>query len=186
MNLSGKRSRVGAAVIGAALAATLGLGASPASAKASDGWVRGYDKHIDDFDDEGTLGSFLGGHSPSNAVCMWQRILWAEGATASTGRPFPEAFINGYFGEDTQTATKWLQERWHLDVDGRVGNQTFGKAHIHNFQTGGSTDRGETLYLEYRGRSHSFPMRRNTEGKYLFKDSDGDWRQAGYDYLSCD
>ncbi|MDX3525031.1 peptidoglycan-binding domain-containing protein [Streptomyces sp. ID05-39B] len=185
MSMRGKCSRTAAVVVGAALAATLGLSASPASAKASDGWVRGYDYSIDDFNDEGTLSSSLAEHRESNATCMWQRILWAEGALTTTGTPFGESFIDGHFGNDTTTATKWLQRYWHLDVDGKVGNQTFGYAHVHVFQTGGSTDRGKTLYLEYRGRSHSFPMRRNTEGKYLFKDADGNWRQAGYDYRTC-
>ncbi|WP_406224198.1 peptidoglycan-binding protein [Streptomyces canus] len=185
MIFQGKRARTVVVVAGTAMAATLGLSASPASAKASDGWVRGYDYHIDDFNDEGTLSSSLAGHSPSNAVCLWQRILWAEGAKSDTMLPFAEAHITGYFGNGTTVATKWLQAYWHLDVDGKVGNQTFGYAHHHNFKTGGSTDRGETLYLEYRGRSHSFAMRRNTEGKYLFKDYDGDWRQAGYDYHTC-
>lgn len=48
------------------------------------------------------------------------------------------------------------------------------------------TGRGEKLNLYYSGDEHLFLMDRNEEGKYRFDDGDGDWRQAGYNYRTCD
>ncbi|NML49235.1 Tat pathway signal protein [Streptomyces sp. R302] len=185
MNVCGKRFRAAAAVVGAALAATLGLGASPASAATSDGWVRGYDTYVGDWGDEGTVSMLVSQYKNSNATCLWQRVLWAEGAGGDPEHPFYEGWINGSFGPETSSATFNLQRRWGLTADSYVGPKTFGRADDNLVKTGGSTGRGETLYLEYRGRSHTFPVRRNTEGKYLFKDADGTWRQAGYNYRTC-
>ncbi|MEU8733694.1 Tat pathway signal protein [Streptomyces tendae] len=188
MNSHKSRSRVIAAAVGLATAVTLGLGAPPASAKASDGWVRGYDFHVDDLNDEGTLAKGPENFGYSNATCFWQKILWAEGAkwhSADGWVPFKISMIDGVFGTNTNNATQNLQSSWHIGVDGKVGNETFGKAHIHMFKTGGSYDRGKVLNLEYRGTAHSFKLFRNAEGKYTFKDRKGDWRQAGYNYRTC-
>lgn len=186
MNFHGKRSRAVAAVMGAAMVATLGLAASPASAQVSDGWVRGYDRFSDDWDDEGDLGR-LEPYSNSNATCLWQRILWAEGAYATgyDNKVFAKDDIDGYFGWRTFYSTSSLQKRWGLTGDGIAGGNTLSRANKHMYQTGGSTDRNRTLYLKYEGKEHSFNLRRNTEGKYVFPDGNDDWRQAGYKYLSC-
>ncbi|MEU1895296.1 peptidoglycan-binding domain-containing protein [Streptomyces pristinaespiralis] len=186
MNFQRKRARAVAAVMGAALVTTLGLAASPASAKISDGWVRGYDRFSDDWDDEGDL-QRLEPYSNSNATCLWQRILWAEGAYAVDydNERFTKGDIDGYFGWRTFYSTRDLQRRLAVTQDGIVGGTTFGLVNKHMYQTGGSTARGRTLDLRYQGREHSFDLRRNTEGKYVFPDGNDDWRQAGYEYLSC-
>ncbi|MDT0573989.1 Tat pathway signal protein [Streptomyces sp. DSM 3412] len=186
MNFHGTRSRVVAAVMGAAVVTALGLSASPASAKMSDGWVRGYDRFSDDWDDEGDLGR-LEPNSNSNATCLWQRVLWAEGAYATNydNEIFEKDDITGYFGWRTYYSTIYLQKQLGADKDGIVGGETMGLANKHMYQTGGSTARGKTLYLRYQGKKHSFDLSRNTEGKYVFPDANDDSRQAGYEYLSC-
>lgn len=186
MNFRGIRARALAAVMGAAMVTTLGLGASPASAKISDGWVRGYDRFSDDWDDEGDIGRLLPAPH-SNAVCLWQRVLWAEGAYATgfDNERFTKSHIDGSFGFRTEYTTRDLQRRWGLTADGLVGGDTFGRANKHMYQTGGSAARGKTLYLRYEGTEYSFNVTRNTEGKYVFPDGNGDLRQAGYEYLTC-
>ncbi|WP_372350801.1 peptidoglycan-binding protein [Streptomyces sp. KL116D] len=159
------------------------MSASPASAKRSDGWVRGYDQYSDDWDDEGPMQFFP--VNKSNAVCLWQKILYAEGALQADGTKFPESRVTGSFTTYTMQATKNLQKRWGLAVDGEVGPATFGRAADELIKRDGSTARGKTLYLDYMGDRYGLKIRRNTEGKYLFIDKSGTWRQAGYDYLTC-
>ncbi|GKQ40886.1 peptidoglycan-binding protein [Streptomyces sp. A012304] len=191
MSLRTTRKRLGAAVVAALAVGAMAVSASPASAKMSDGYVRGYDEFAGDWGDEGELGRELGQTpdvSVSNAVCLWQRILWAEGArkTHQPGSPkFSKSDIDGVFGWDTYYATANLQRQWDIGVDTWVGNETFGRADNQLVKTGGSIDRGETLYLKYNGKEHDFNLRRNTQGIYLFPDANDDWRQAGYNYLSC-
>ncbi|MET8977791.1 peptidoglycan-binding domain-containing protein [Streptomyces sp. NPDC004539] len=186
------RIRLGVTLIAAATTGVLMLSTTPASAAKSDGWVRGYDTYVGDWGDEGDLGRELetgGSYSASNAVCLWQRVLWAEGARkthlAQTPK-FAATDVTGTFDMDTYWATVDLQKRWGLTPDGWAGKNTFGRADDELAKTGGSTARGETLHLRYEGRDHNLSLRRNTEGKYLFPDKDLTWRQAGYDYLTCD
>ncbi|MFD5478762.1 peptidoglycan-binding domain-containing protein [Streptomyces hawaiiensis] len=186
MKFHEKTSRAVAAVMGAAMVTTLGLAASPASAKASDGWVRGYDKYSDDWDDEGTMST--GTYANSNASCFWQKILWAERALYQYnggGLPFSSGMIDGQFGSNTREATIHLQSRWGLPADGTVGKAELHKAMESVGKRSGSTDRGEKLNLYYLGDEHLFLLDRNEEGKYRFIDGDGGWRQAGYNYRSC-
>ncbi|MGX5213102.1 peptidoglycan-binding domain-containing protein [Streptomyces violaceus] len=172
-----------ATLIGAAIAATTMLSAAPASAKASDGWVRGYDNHTGDWGDEGVLSKY--NYSSSNATCLWQKVLWAEGAVEAPSNYFDLDDVDGHFGSKTSIGTQNLQARWGLTEDSTVGPDTFGWADGKLHYTGGSGLPGKTMYLEYRGFRHTFDLKRNTEGKYLFTDRKGDWRQAGYDYHTC-
>lgn len=186
MSLRTAVARVTTAVVGSLTAVTLAVSASPASAAVSDGWVRGYDTYVGDWGDEGSSRmSNGGGMNDSNAVCLWQKILWAEGANETNGTDFDQADVTGYFGDNTEHGTRELQARWRLTADGLVGNATFGRADNELEFVGGSTDRGKTLYLSYDGDKYDFMVRRNTEGKYVFVDGDGDWRQAGYGYRTC-
>lgn len=182
------RIRLSAVAVTIAVFGTLASGVAPASAASSDGWVRGYDTYVGDWGDEGTLFWKPEGYAHSNATCLWQRILWAEGVSYTTphgGEYAKLSDIDGNFGPHANSLTMALQYRWDLGRDGKVGNGTFGRADNNLTKTGGSTARGETLYLRYNGSRNTFDLRRNTEGKYLFKDKAGDWRQAGYDYRSC-
>ncbi|MEU8860441.1 peptidoglycan-binding domain-containing protein [Streptomyces phaeochromogenes] len=183
MRLKTIGGRLSATAISFLTLGALAVGTTPASAAWSDGYVRGYDTFVGDWGDEGTLAGF--GHS-SNAACLWQKILWAEGATEENGSPFDLADVDGHFGRNTDHATKSLQARWGLDDDGLVGNGTFGRADNNLVKESGSTARGETLNLNYNGRLYKLDITRNTQGIYLFKDGSGDWRQAGYDYNTCD
>ncbi len=54
---------------------------SPASAKVSDGYVRGYDTYVGDWSDEGVISA--GEFPVSNATCLWQHILVAESVANS-------------------------------------------------------------------------------------------------------
>jgi peptidoglycan hydrolase-like protein with peptidoglycan-binding domain len=172
-----KRTKTAVLAATAALTASLALSPSPASAKASDGFVRGYDKFTDDFDDEGTLSVTV--NEKSNATCMWQAILWAEGMNVSRDS------IDGVFGDRTAEATRILQREWGLYADGVVGNGTFAEAGDRLEYRSGSTFRGEWLGLTYRGDKYAIWFNRDSQGRYSFRDGNGDWRVAGYDYLSC-
>jgi hypothetical protein len=191
MRLRATAARGTTAAIGLLAVAALALSASPASAKMSDGYVRGYDEFRGDWSDEGTFGYRL--NSVSNAVCLWQTILWVEGADEQDGTNFDRSDIDGHFGANTQHATKNLQVLWGLadnfgEADGRVGPNTFGKADDYLVKGGGSEDRGKTLYLTYNSGRATFDLYRNTSGIYMFKITDNDsWRGASYaSVTSCD
>ncbi|KUO20345.1 peptidoglycan-binding domain-containing protein [Streptomyces dysideae] len=181
-----KYTKVIAAVTAAAAALTLGVCVSPASAHTSDGWVRGYGDFSDDWNDEGILSRTS--YASSNATCLWQKILWAEGvsyAGTSTSETFTKDKIDGIFGTNTARATWSLQSGWRLGTDSTVGGATFGRAARNLSYVGGSTASGKALTLQYNGDEHTFSIIRNPDGKYTFLDRRGDWRQAGYGYHSC-
>lgn len=188
MNARTTRKRIAAAVVGVLTVAALGFSAAPASAKMSDGYVRGYDEYSGDWADEGTLGMHIASNGNSNAVCLWQKVLWAEGAEESNGTAFDQSDIDGHFGDNTRHATEDLSNRWlgwlneRPDVDGEL----FGRADNQLEYVSGSDGRGRTLTLRYNGSAHNTTMTRNTEGQYEFYDGNGVKRAAGYDYNSCD
>ncbi|WP_405795918.1 peptidoglycan-binding protein [Streptomyces sp. NBC_01506] len=186
MSFRSARVRIATAAISAVVAGTLGLSASPAAAAKSDGYVRGYNDYKGDWSDEGEL-AFDGGSwfDDNNAVCLWQKILWAEGAEETNGSYFDAADVDGQFGPNTLGATEFLQDRWGLRVDGVVGGSTFGRADDELRVTSGSDDPGRQLNMTYYGDRHSFSVVRNSEGKYSFRDGDNDWRIAGYGYRTC-
>ncbi len=62
--------------------------------------------------------------SSGNVVGVWQAILWSEGYLAQCG----SAGVDGVFGTTTRNATKSLQSAWGLTSDGKVGNQSWGRA----------------------------------------------------------
>ncbi|WP_416982096.1 peptidoglycan-binding domain-containing protein [Streptomyces sp. T028] len=181
------RTRITAATMGALAAASVALSATPAAANTGDGYVRGYDAYEGDWGDEGVL-KFGGDYDHSNATCLWQKVLWAEGATEIDGTTFDEEDIDGIFGRNTELATSSMQGhgRWDLEyVDGIVGSTTFGRADNQLEVTGGSEDRYRTLYLTYDGALYDFSVIRSTEGKYMFKDRNDIWRTAGYNTWTC-
>jgi hypothetical protein len=182
MNFGTTRTRLAAAVAAAVATGALAVSASPASATSSQGYFTGYGTTwTDDWSNEGTLSS--GSYARSNATCLWQKILWAEGATESNGTAYDYADIDGVFGSNTTYASKRLQTRWGLDDDGRVGPLTLGKADNKLRYSSGSTSSGR-LYLKYDGAAHDFTLRRDDNNRYGFV-QDGAWRLAGYNYRSC-
>jgi hypothetical protein len=183
------RTRLGAAAVAALAAGALAVGASPASASASasDGYVSGAGTYTDDFGDEGTLST--SSYGSSNATCLWQTILLAEGADESDGTDFDHSDIDGHFGSNTQHATKRLQVSWGLadsfsDADGKVGPNTFGYADRKLRHLSGSTDSGGNLKLRYQGTKHYFDVYR-TDGKYRIYHNDA-WRSTSYTSDTCD
>ncbi|WP_328837892.1 peptidoglycan-binding domain-containing protein [Streptomyces europaeiscabiei] len=182
MNFRTTRTRLAAAVTAAVATGALAVSASPASATSSQGYFTGYGTTwTDDWSNEGTLSS--GSYARSNATCLWQKILWAEGATESNGTAYDYADIDGIFGSNTTYASKRLQTRWGLDDDGRVGPLTLGKADNKLRYSSGSTSAG-TLYLRYDGAAHDFTLRRDDNNRYGFV-QDSAWRLAGYNYRTC-
>lgn len=82
----------------------------------------------DDWGDEGTISSTLRNHS--NAVGLWQAVLYADGYLTSTSQ------IDCWFGATTKAATQRWQNDHGLDNDGEVGPLTFGKADNYLFWSG--------------------------------------------------
>ncbi|MEV0495638.1 peptidoglycan-binding domain-containing protein [Streptomyces atratus] len=178
-----KRVKLGACTVGAVAAAVLAAGTTPAAASGTFSglaYVYGAGTFGDDWNNEGVLSTST--HAYSNATCLWQKILWADGKIASSSD------IDGIFGTQTYNATKAWQQSYGdglLTVDGVVGKGTFGRAGGWVGWTGGSEAAGQTLNLIYVGTAHRFDLKRDTDGNYQFVDGDGAWRKAGYDYRSC-
>lgn len=186
MNFRTTRTRlataVTAAVTAAVAAGALAVSASPASATASEGYVTGYGATwTNDWSNEGILAT--DSHRRSNATCLWQKILWAEGATERNGTVYDQTDIDGIFGPNTEYATKSLQRRWGLDDDGRAGPLTLGRADNKLRYSSRSTSSG-TLTLRYYGRAHDFAMDRGANGRYSFY-QDSAWQLASYSHSNC-
>ena len=87
------RFKPAACIVGAVAAATLALGTTPAAASGTYSglaYVYGADSYTDDWGNEGILST--GTNTNSNATCLWQKILWADGFLDSA------ADIDGKFG----------------------------------------------------------------------------------------
>lgn len=183
MNFRSTQARLAAATVGAVVAGTLAFGAAPASAAASNGYVSGSGYTYDDWNDEGTVST--ASHTKSNVSCLWQKILWAEGATESDGSTYDEADVDGVFGANTKYATKKLQSRWGLTADGIAGKKSFTKAgsKLTNSRYV-NYDSNRVYILTYKGSKHSFPVYRGSSGKWSFYENNK-LRLAGYDYRSC-
>jgi len=172
-----KRIKLGACTVAALAAGVLAVSATPAAAVGTYSglpYVSGGGDYSDDFGDEGILR--LGGKS--NAVCMWQRILWSFDY-------LQESDIDGAFGPKTEQATKNLQNRYNLRADGVVGKDTFGAVDSRLGYLQGSVNDGQVLVLGFTGPAGRFLLTRDQWGHYLFPDGKNDWRAAGYDYLTC-
>lgn len=199
MDFRTTRARLATAAVGALAAATLAISATPASAAASDGYIRGAGSIFDDFGDEGTLST--SSYAGSGAACFWQNVLYAEGATESNGSTFDREDIDGHFGANTKAATQSLQRRWGLDDDGLVGPATLGKVdrkrtylpdvdggvwttgleHLDTYSTGAVT-------AKYHGVKHTFRMNRDgTYGRWTFVNARnyGNWNLASYNTYHC-
>ncbi|MBO1331395.1 peptidoglycan-binding protein [Streptomyces sp. VRA16 Mangrove soil] len=185
---TGKRIRLGACAVVALAASMLASSTTPAAAVGYYSglpYVTGGGTFTDDFGDEGILQ--VGGPEGSrgsNAICLWQRILWAHGYLAETE-------IDGIFGLKTQDATKKLQRWFGLTADGSVGKGTWGAVDSWSgaglrYVSGSEAD-GQNLYLQYQGpySGYHLPLTRDQYGHYLFIDRKGNVRAAGYDYNSC-
>jgi hypothetical protein len=179
MNRNSTRTKWGAYAVGALTAAVLAVSTTPAAADGSSGlaFVYGAGVFEDDWNNEGVVD--IDTNKISNATCLWQKILWADGHLSST------ADIDGDFGSQTRAATASWQDRFNLGVDGSAGAQTWTKAGTWLYYISGSEQSGQTLTLGYNGSSRDFTMTRNADGNYHFWDSSGVKRAAGYNYRTC-
>ncbi|MGW4044509.1 peptidoglycan-binding domain-containing protein [Streptomyces sp. NPDC004721] len=192
MNLHTKRARLAACTVGALSATILAVSASPASASGTYSglaYVYGADFFQDDWNNEGVTDANTNAYS--NATCLWQMTLWANGFLSS------KTYVDGIFGSQTKTATANYQSganKWgaNLKVDGSAGKATWGDAADNIGYVSGSTASGGSLTLTYYGwnpttgvTGRNFSMKRGTDGNYQFVDGDGAWRNAGYNYRTC-
>ncbi|MFI5673090.1 peptidoglycan-binding domain-containing protein [Streptomyces cellulosae] len=174
-----RRIRAGLTVLLAG-AATLALSASPALASGTYSgrdYVYGADGFGDDWGDEGVLSTSM--NTYSNATCLWQEILWADGYLSVSD-------IDGAFGAKTKAATKaWQTKKKLPDVDGVAGKDTFGRADDNLRKWDEDSDGTLTLY--YDGVYYQPTFVRQANGTYGFYMYDGteDYRLAGYNYRSC-
>ena len=124
MSPRAKRSHLAAGIVGTLTAATLALSTSPASASGTysgRAYVYGAGDWYDDWTDEGILS--MATNTESNATCLWQKILWADGYLPYTSD------IDGDFGQTTAWATVNWQVRLKLEnIDVVVGKETFKAA----------------------------------------------------------
>lgn len=175
MNLRTKKAKLAACTVGALSAALFAVSASPASASGTyshAAYIQGGGGWADDWDDEGVVD--LSHNTNSNATCLWQKILWADGLLPASG-------IDGRFGTNTYNATmKWQALSLVSPADGSAGKDTFTMAGTWLRDT--DSDRQVDTY---HGIDHDVSMTRDSDGHYHFVDGGGHGRVAGYNYLTC-
>lgn len=127
-----------------------------------------------DWADEGV--NNVSTHRYSNATCLWQTILRADGFLA-------ESDVDGIFGDRTHAATVRWQRDHGLYGDGSVGRDTWARAGRKVTDTGPD---GDYRYGGYAGTHYSFAVLRHRDGgKYGFYEPGGGLRWASYDTRTC-
>ncbi|GAB2555793.1 peptidoglycan-binding domain-containing protein [Kribbella endophytica] len=168
------KTRVLSAVVGiAALLGGLSV-AGPAQASGSytgRAYVAGSGSIWNDWTDEGVVNVSV--HRSSNATCLWQAILWANGFLSKSS-------IDGIFGDQTAAATRAFQRAEGLSPDGSAGRQTWTAA-------GGishTVDASGWVNGVYSGPKNGFDVRRSGAGNYQFNVGSG-WKWASYNSRTC-
>jgi peptidoglycan hydrolase-like protein with peptidoglycan-binding domain len=173
-----KRAKATAGAIAVLTAGVLALSASPASASGTYSglaYVYGGGPFIDDWNNEGIVDQSH--NRTSNATCLWQKILWADGILEA-------GEIDGDFGTVTAAATRIWQSRYTSDTpDGSAGKVTWTAAGRRLYNSDGWQSGNTPSY--YQGISHFFYLSRDSNGYYHFPDYWGDDRAAGYNYRTC-
>ena len=176
-----KRAQLAAGIVGALTVATVALSTSPASASGTYSglaYVYGAGDWTDDWGDEGILS--MATNTKSNATCLWQKILWADGYLPYTSD------IDGDFGQTTAWATVNWQVRLKLEnIDGVVGKETFKAAMRINDPKYGLREENDGSVDRYVGFVHTLSVTRDSDGRYHFYDGHGAARIAGYAYRTC-
>ncbi|KUO20336.1 hypothetical protein AQJ91_14965 [Streptomyces dysideae] len=124
-----------------------------------------------DWTDEGVVNVEV--HRYSNATCLWQAILWANGHLSKSG-------IDGVFGDQTDAATRAFQRARGLSPDGSAGRQSWTAA-------GGishTVDTSDWVNGMYSGWEGAFSVRRSNAGNYQFNFGNG-WQWASYNSRTC-
>ena len=111
----------------------------------------------------------------SNATCLWQKILWADGELSASG-------IDGDFGPNTKAATARWQTKFQVSSDGSAGQNTWTAAG--NWLRNSSYGTDGTV-AKYIGTSFIIDATRDSDGYYHFRDGTGIGRIAGYNYRTC-
>ncbi|GHI07315.1 hypothetical protein AQI88_20975 [Streptomyces cellostaticus] len=168
-----------------ATAALLGAGATgialaPAANAASYHGIDGGGAVTDDWQDEENLG--VDDYAQSNATALWETVLYADGAQWQDDdgdwHTFTKSQIDGSFGPETESATQWWQEHYHLsDNDGVVTDQswTFAQRWLLGPSSGG--------VVTYQGDVRNVTFKR-ISGKYRVRiKGTGPWKLAYYDKL---
>ncbi|MFF7261304.1 peptidoglycan-binding protein [Streptomyces sp. NPDC008159] len=166
----------------AAVTASAGLAlgaAAPLATASGPHVVDGSGAAYNDWGDEGTLS--VNSHSRSNATRLWQSVLYADGAkwkdSGGTLHTFTPWDIDGIFGWKTRSATKYWQAQEELeDIDGIVGQETFGQAD--GFLDGPYADG----LVTYTGTVNQVTFKR-LDGKYYVRVG-AKWKLAAYDWRS--
>ncbi len=158
--------RRGAVALVAAIAAVAGWTPDPASASNSytgAAYVKG---SWSTSSPEGVVN--LRVNDQSGAACLWQAMLWADGARiASKDRRFRVSDIDGLFGWDTHQATRHWQGTHGLSKDGSAGKLSWAKAWRQLTYWSGS---GDTANTYYKGRvsGRGFWLRRDDRNRWSF------------------
>ncbi|MFI5674126.1 peptidoglycan-binding domain-containing protein [Streptomyces cellulosae] len=173
-----KRVQLAAGSVSALTAAVLALSATPASASGTYSglaYVYGAGAFADDWGNEGIVDQSH--NTSSNATCLWQKILYADGLLEAGD-------IDGVFGKDTAAATSQWQSTWTSDTpDGSAGKLTWTAAGQFLFNSSG-TRTGNTVSY-YSGLRRNISLSRDSDGYYHFTDGNDSGRIAGYDYRTC-
>ncbi|MFE1315230.1 peptidoglycan-binding protein [Streptomyces sp. NPDC058755] len=175
------RTRVVAMTTAALLGAgATGIALAPGASAASYHGIDGNGAVADDFQDEEDLG--VDDYAESNATALWQTVLYADGAQwqdeDGDTHTFKKNQIDGTFGPETESATQWWQEHYHLsENDGVVTDPSW--AFAQRWLTG-PTSGGTVTYL---GDARNVTLKR-VSGKYRVRiKATGPWKLAYYDQL---
>ncbi|WP_043678936.1 peptidoglycan-binding domain-containing protein [Streptomyces xylophagus] len=171
-----KRAKATAGTIAALTAGVIALSASPASASGTYSglaYVYGAGVFTDDWDNEGIVDTSH--NTASNATCLWQKVLWADGELTA-------ADIDGDFGPTTKAATARWQTKFQVTSDGSAGQNTWTAAG--NWLRNSSNGFDGTV-ARYIGTEFIIDVTRDSDGYYHFLDGTGAGRIAGYNYRTC-
>jgi peptidoglycan hydrolase-like protein with peptidoglycan-binding domain len=171
-----KRAVAMAAAVSIIGAGATGLIVAPsASADARHGYVDGRGWASDDWQDEAFLSTH--DHSHSNAVALWQTVLYADGAQYRDRRghwhTFRQSDVDGWFGEVTKAATRDWQREHRVRTTGTVTSWTWSAAQD---ELRGPNRRG---WVTYDGSAHEVFFQRGRGGAY-FVELNGRWVRADY------
>ncbi|MEU6347830.1 hypothetical protein ABZ896_00680 [Streptomyces sp. NPDC047072] len=161
-------------------AGATGIALAPTATAASYHGVDGNGGVNDDWGDEENLG--VDNYAESNATALWETILYADGAKWQDDdgdwHNFSKSQIDGSFGPETESATQWWQDHYHLtENDGVVTDQSweFAQQWLTGPYSGG--------IVLYDGDVRDVTFKR-VSGKYRVKlKGTGSWRIAYYDQL---
>ncbi|MFJ8106335.1 peptidoglycan-binding protein [Streptomyces sp. NPDC096132] len=130
----------------------------------------------DDWQDEENLG--VDDYANSNAVALWETVLYADGAQYEDEdgdwHPFTKRQIDGSFGPETESATQWWQDRHGLPDNGVVTSDCWDSAQNRLHTAARST-------VQYWGSARVVSFKR-VGGQYRVKlRGTGAWKTAYYD-----